>query len=115
MELESNETKLGSWTTNMVMPGGMKFLGRLTVTDCNVFFEAKYDSSMSGLASSVLFDVKEEDGVLRIPRELIEGIEPKSGFLKKTITLKVKEEGDFVINNGMMSIAPILKALEGSR
>ncbi len=111
MGINTDETKLGTWTTNMIMPGGAKYLGKLTVTDRNVYFEAKFDSSISGLVSSALLEVKDADGILTIPRDSIEKIEPKTSFFKKKINIKVKEHGDFVVDYGMLSISSMLKAL----
>lgn len=119
--LEDSERELGTWTTNFVLPDVARYIGDLTVTDRNLIFRLRGQVSMNMLASFLLPDFISgqplyqsigEDQYLVYPKEKIKAIIPQKSFLKKKIVLQTSEDRELVIDNGMLSIEPIIQALE---
>ncbi len=119
--LEESERELGTWTTNFVLPDVARYIGDLTVTDCNLIFRLRGQMSMNMLASFLLPDIISgqplyrtigEDQYLVYPKDKIKAIIPQKSFLKKKIILQTDEDKELIIDNGMLSIDPILQALE---
>jgi hypothetical protein len=110
--LEESEKELGTWTTNVVIPEIGRYLGDLTVTDKKVIFLSKFDTSLNALVDKALFRSIDQENYMVLPREEIQSIATKKSLLKKQITLMTKDSNELIIDYGMLSIDPIVKALE---
>jgi hypothetical protein len=110
--LEPSEHELGTWTTNFIIPDVGRFLGDLTVTDKNVIFLGKFDMSLSAIIDKALFRTIDQDNFMIIPRNIIQSFSAKKSILNKRITLMTTDNNEFIIDYGMMSVDPIVKALE---
>ena len=49
---EPDEEELGSWTVNYKPPWGGRYTGKLFVTDRRLLYDAKFDTSAMGIATS---------------------------------------------------------------
>ncbi len=110
--LEASEKDLGTWTTNVVIPEIGRYLGDLTVTDKNVIFLSKFDTSLNAIMDKALFRSIDQESYMVLPREEIQRITAKKSLLNKRITLMTKDNNELIIDYGMLSIDPIVKALE---
>lgn len=128
---KNGETKLGTWTLNMtpVSNKASKFLGKLHVTDKNIWFDAQFDVSLSGtinsliasagaaaghafLVSKQIIDQWKDHGYLCIPKSEIEDVTEKKSFLKKTVTVKLNDGSEYVFDYGMLSVNKIVEAVK---
>ncbi len=108
--LDEGEKLLGKWTTNMVVEGH-KLLGELMISDEHIYFKTKYDLSLESVASMVAYGWYDHEQVMRIPRSQVNRVTPKETMLKKKILLET-EVGNLEIDNGMLPVKNIMKALE---
>jgi hypothetical protein len=110
--LEASEKELGTWTTNLVIPEIGRYLGDLTVTDKNVIFLSKFDTSLNAIMDKALFRSIDQESYMVLPREEIQSITTKKSLLNKRVKLMTKDNKELTIDYGMLSIDPIVKALE---
>lgn len=127
----NNETKLGTWTINMtpVSDKASKFLGKLHITDKNIYFDSQFDVSLSGTVNSLIasvgaasghsflvtkqiIDQWKDHGFLCIPKSEIKDITEKKSFLKKTVRLKLTDDSEYIFDYGMLSVSKITEALK---
>lgn len=105
--LEPNEQELGKWTINYLPPGGGKYLGKLVVTNQRLLFEAQFDASVQALITGATF----AEGMLIIPKEVIQKTEPKSSFFKKKVTITLEGGEQHVFDYGMLGIKKLVEAI----
>lgn len=110
--LDVDEKELGTWTTNFIITEGGRYLGDLTVTDKRIIYLSKFDTSLNAVINKAFFKTIDQEQYLVIPREKIQSIIPKKSMLNKRITLVTDDDNEFIVDYGMLSIDPILKALE---
>jgi len=130
--IENNkENKLGTWTLNMtpVNEKASKFLGKLHITDKNIYFDAQFDVSLSGtvnsliaglgaasghalLVSKQIIDQWKDLGFLCIPKSEIKEITENKSFLKKTVRIKLTDDSEYIFDYGMLSVSKITEALK---
>jgi predicted polyphosphate/ATP-dependent NAD kinase len=130
--IENNkETKLGTWTLNMIPVNekASRFLGKLHVTDKHIYFDAQFDVSLSGtvnsliasagaaaghafLVSKQIIDQWKDHGYVCIPKSEIQDIREKKSFLKKTVTVKLKDDSEYIFDYGMLSVSKIVEAIK---
>lgn len=110
--LEPSEHELGTWTTNFIIPDVGRYLGDLTVTDTNVIFLGKFDISLNAIIDKAFFRTIDQESFIVIPRNQIQSFSAKKSILNKRITLMTSDNNEFIIDYGMMSVDPIVKALE---
>ena len=126
----NNENLFNSWQLNFI-PLNQKetrLLGKLFVTDKNLYFDAKFDLSVSGLlgevaisavnASGYPFLVSQDiinqwgdNGYFKIPKLEIIEVNEKKSFFKKTITVKLSDESEYIFDYGMLPITKITEAI----
>jgi hypothetical protein len=125
----NNESLIGTWTLNCIPFKGTKLLGKLHVTDKSLYFDAQFDSSLSGLISDVVTSAVaasghallvapeianqwKEKGYLQISKEAITKVSSKSSFFKKTATITIKDDSEVVFDYGMLSVKKLVEAIE---
>lgn len=106
-----------------------KLLGKLHITEDNLYFDAQFDSSVRGLMKSVATSavvgsghalivssrIKEDwesKGYIFIDKKSIKDIEEKSSFLKKTIVLTLEDDSVIIFDYGMMGVKKIIQAIK---
>lgn len=110
--LESSEQELGTWTTNFIIPDVGRYLGDLTVTEKNVIFLGRFDVSLSAIIDKAFFKTIDQENFIVIPRNKIQSFFAKKSILNKRVTIMTIDNIEFIIDYGMMSVDPIVKALE---
>ena len=59
---EKGEMIIGTWTLNCIPFDSSKFLGKLFVTSNSLYFDAQFDSSLSGLLKTLVTSAVVESG-----------------------------------------------------
>jgi hypothetical protein len=127
---ENNENLIDTWTLNCLPLAGKggRFLGKLYVTDKSLYFEAQYDTSLGGtlkslitsgavamghplLVSQEIINSWEEKGFIKIAKQAIKNIESKSSFFKKTVTVTLSDDSQYIFDYGMMGIKKLEEAI----
>ena len=111
IELESGESKLGSWTLNYKPPGGGRYTGKLVVTNARVLFDAQFDTSMTGAFKELLI-MSGSHGYLSIPKSSIQSTDVKSSFFKKTVTVTLGDNTAHTFDYGMLSVKKVAAAIQ---
>lgn len=126
---ENGEKIINTWTLHCIPFESSKFLGKLHVTDDSIYFDAQFDSSLSGLMKSVvtsavvssghalivssrIIEEWENKGYMFIDKKSIKNIEEKSSFLKKTIILTLEDDSVVIFDYGIMGVKKIIKAIK---
>ena len=109
--LESTEKELGTWTTNFLIPNVGRYLGDLTITDKRIIFLSKFDTSLQSVINMAFFETFEDEQYMILPRENISQVIPKKSLLNKRVTLVSKDNEEYIIDYGMLSINAIVDAL----
>jgi hypothetical protein len=126
---ENGEKIIDTWTLHCIPFESSKFLGKLHVTQDNLYFDAQFDSSVKGLINSVATSVVvgsghalivsskivedwESKGYMFIDKKSIKNITEKSSFLKKTIILTLEDDSVVIFDYGMMGVKKIIKAIK---
>ena len=126
---ENGEEIIGSWTLNCVPFKASKFLGKLYVTNKSLYFDAQFDSSLSGLIGSVVTSagaasgnallvssriIKEWEGkgYMFVEKKNIKAIEEKSSFFKKTVVLELDDDSVIVFDYGMLGVKKLIEAIK---
>ena len=126
---ENGEVIIGSWTLNCIPFDASKFLGKLFVTKTSLYFDAQFDSSLSGLLSSVgtsavvasgnalmvsskIVEEWEGKGYMFVGKKSIKTIEEKSSFFKKTVVLTLEDESIIVFDYGMLGVKKLVEAIK---
>lgn len=130
---KNQETLINTWTLNCLPLAGEagKFLGKLHVTNKNLYFDAQFDTSLSGslksiltsgaaalghplLVSTEIIESWENKGFIEIPKKDIKNIESKSSFFKKTVTVTLSDDSKYIFDYGMMGIKKLEEAIKQS-
>lgn len=85
-EFEDGEHEIGSWTINYKPPGGGRYNGKLSVTDQRLLYDAKFDTSVTGVLTDLVSARMSSQGYLIIPKDQISSVELK-GRSKVGVTL----------------------------
>ena len=126
---QEGEKIIDNWTINCIPFGSSRTLGSLYVTKNKLYFEAQFDSSLSGLIKSVatsavvasghallvtseILEQWKDKGYLSIEKKHIKNIEEKSSFFKKTVTITLEDDNKVVFDYGMLSVKKLLKAIQ---
>jgi hypothetical protein len=127
--IENGEEIIGNWTLNCVPFNGRRSLGKLYITKDNLYFESKFDSSLSGIIENVVVTTIaseghallvgpeiakqwEEKGYLQIAKKDIAKIEEKSSLFKKTVNLSFSDNSQVVFDYGMLGIKKLVAAIK---
>lgn len=130
---KNQETLLDTWTLNCLPLGGEagRFLGKLHVTNKSLYFDAQFDTSLSGsiksiltsgatalghplLVSTEIINSWESKGFIAISKKDIKHIESKSSFFKKTVTVTLTDDSKYIFDYGMMGITKLEEAIRQS-
>ena len=126
---ENGEEIIGTWTLNCIPFDASKFLGKLYVTTESLYFDAQFDSSLSGLIGSVatsavvasgnallvssrIVEEWEGKGYMFVEKKSIKNIEEKSSFFKKTVVLTLEDDSVIVFDYGMMGVKKLAEAIK---
>jgi hypothetical protein len=126
---ENGEKIIDTWTLHCIPFDSSKFLGTLHVTKDNLYFDAQFDSSLSGLMNSVatsavvgsghalivssrILEDWKGKGYMFIDKKSIKNIEEKSSFFKKTVVLTLEDDSVIIFDYGMMGIKKLIEAIK---
>ena len=111
----NDETVFGSWTTNFLSPG-FRATGKLMVTAAGIYFLPS--TIITGSIQKATGMFREQDGggyVCRLTPQDILSVTAKSKLLNKRIVMRVRNlediEQEAIIDNGVLSIKPIIEAI----
>ena len=107
-EYEPGETEIGSWTVNYKPPWGGRYTGKLFVTNQRLLYDAKFDSSFTGMLEDLVTVTLGSEGHLIIPKDTIAQSEMK-GRSKVLVTLNDGSEHQF--DYGIMNAKKIGAAI----
>jgi len=127
----NNENLINSWQLNFIPLNkkATRLLGKLYVTDKNLYFDAKFDSSISGLLGNVatsavsasghpllvsqeILNQWGDNGYFTIPKSEIKEVSEKKSFFKKTVTIKLSDSGEYLFDYGMLPVTKIAEAIK---
>lgn len=126
---ENGEKIIGTWTLNCIPFSSSKLLGKLHVTKDKLYFDAQFDTSLSGLmnsvvtsavagaghallvSSSIIEDWKGK-GYMAIDKKSIKTIEEKSSFFKKTVVLTLEDDSLIIFDYGLMGVKKLVAAIK---
>jgi hypothetical protein len=107
-QLEAGEQEQGSWTVNYRPPWGGRYTGKLLVTDRRLLYDAKFDTSVSGVLVDLIDTSLGSQGYLAIPKSRITDVSV-GGRSKVVVTLDDGSEHRF--DYGVMSAKKIAAAI----
>ncbi|RKX17906.1 MAG: hypothetical protein DRP35_10140 [Candidatus Zixiibacteriota bacterium] len=107
---------------------GTRLGGKLFVTDKNLYFDVRFDTSLSGLLGEIatsavsasghsllvsqeIMNQWQDNGYVTIPKHEIKDITEKKSFLKKTVTIRLSDDSKYVFDYGMLSVTKIAEAI----
>ena len=127
----NKEMLLGTWQINFIPLNqkGTRLLGKLYVTDKNLYLDVRFDTSFSGLLGEVatsavnasghslllfqeIINQWQDNGYITIPKSEIEEVTEKKSFFKKTITIKLSDDSEYILDYGMLSVTKIAEAIK---
>jgi hypothetical protein len=108
-----DESIFGEWTLNYIPPGGGRFTGKLAVTDKRLLFNARFDTSLSGIIEEAMFIKHGSEGYISIPKDRISKVEiVKKGF-QKNVVVTLDTGAEHTFNYGVMKVDKIAEAIRG--
>ena len=107
---EPGEQELGSWTVNYKPPWGGRYTGKLFVTDRRLLYDAKFDTSITGVAADLILVTLGSEGHLVIPKDRI-----KESFLdgRSKVMVVLDDGSEHRFDYGIMSAKKIAAAIAG--
>ncbi len=107
---EPGEEELGSWTVNYRPPWGGRYTGKLFVTNQRLLYDAKFDTSLSGVAMDLIVTSLQSEGHLAIPRDRI-----KESFLdgRSKVMVILDDGSEHRFDYGIMSAKKIAAVIAG--
>lgn len=111
IDMLPNEKVIDTWTILYETPNGGKYNGKLTITNKNLLYDAKFDVSSKGLIEEALFVKWGSEDFVVIPKERITDVEVSKNFFQKKITLTLDNGSKHTFNYGMLNIDPVSKAI----
>ncbi len=112
LPLENSEKELGTWTTNFLIPNVGRYLGDLTITDKRIIFLSKFDTSLNSALNMAFLETYEDEQYMILSRDNINKVIPKKSMLNKRVTLVTKDNEEYIVDYGVLSINAIVDALE---
>ncbi len=110
--MHKNEKELGTWTTNFIIPDTGSYHGELTITNMNIIFLGKFDSSLNLIIDVASFETHGTDQYMVIAREKIAKITPRKSALNKRVTIMTQDDYELIIDCSLLSVDFILDALK---
>ena len=127
----NNENLLGTWQLNFIPLNqkGTRLGGKLFVSDKNLYFDVRFDTSLSGLLGEVatsavsasghsllvsqeIMNQWKDNGYITIPKSEIKDVAEKKTFFKKTATITLTDESKYVFDYGMLSVTKIVETIK---
>jgi hypothetical protein len=130
--IKSNkESIIGTWQLNFIPLNqkGVRLLGKLFATDKNLYFDVKFDSSLTGLfknlavsaagaagfsllVSQQILNQWKDNGYITIPKSEIINVTEHKSFIKKTVTIKLSDNSEYIFDYGLLSVSKIAEAIK---
>jgi hypothetical protein len=88
-DYQPGEQEIGSWTVNYKPPWGGRYTGKLYVTDRRLLFDARFDTSVTGVLVDLIDVSMGSEGHLVIPKDRI----AKSGLDGRSRVLVTLDDG----------------------
>jgi hypothetical protein len=110
-ELQPGEVELGTWTLNFLPHGGGRFTGPLTVTNQRILFDAKFNTSFSGVLRELIV-FKGSWGFVSIPKDRIKNVETQSGILKKKVLITLDNGNTHTLDYGLLAVQKLADAIK---
>jgi len=110
-ELLPGEVELGTWTLNFLPHGGGRFTGPLTVTNQRVLFDAKFNTSVSGVLRELIV-FKGSWGFVSIPKDRIKGVDIQGSLLKKKVMITLDNDHIHTLDYGLLAVQKIADAIK---
>lgn len=99
ISLQPDETVIDTWTLFYVPPQGGKYNGKLTVTNKQLLYDAKFDASLIGVLGH-----RAAEGGLEISKDDIGDVEVKKSFFSKRAIVTLTDGSQHVFDYGAMNI-----------
>ncbi len=106
-----DESILGEWTLNYLPPDGGRYTGKLVVTDRRLLFDARFDTSLSGIIEETMFIKHGSEGYISIPKDRISDVETVKKMLQKSVAVTLDTGGKHTFNYGVMNVDKIAEAI----
>jgi hypothetical protein len=108
IHLRAGEQEIGSWTVNYRPPWGGRYTGKLSVTDRRLLYDAKFDTSVSGVLVDLVTITTGSEGYLVIPKDRIaeSSLEGRAKVL-----VKLDDGSEHRFDYGIMSAKKIAAAI----
>ena len=123
----NNEKLFGSWHLTLI-PLSIKRTrlgGKLFVTDKNLYFDVNFNimlwsevtvstvstSGNSLIISQEIMNQWQDNGYITIPKSEITEVTEKISFFKKTVTIKLSDNNQYVFDYGMFPVTKIAEAI----
>ena len=114
IELQTNETKIDTWTILYVPPGGGKYNGKLTITNKRLLYDAKYDVSAKGLLAEAMFIKWGSEGYLEINKADIKDVQVEKNFLAKKAIVTLTDGSKHTFNYGALNVDKVAEAIKSN-
>ena len=108
-----DESIIGEWTLNYIPPGGGRYTGNLAVTDKRILFDAKFDTSFSGIIEEAMFIKHGSEGYISVPKDRISKVEIVKKGLQKNVVVTLDTGAEHTFNYGVMKVDKIAEAIGG--
>ena len=108
-----DESIFGEWTLNYIPPGGGRYTGILAVTDKRVLFDAKFDTSFTGIIEETMFIKHGSEGYISIPKDRISKVEIVKKGIQKNVAVTLDTGAVHTFNYGVMKVDKIADAIAG--
>ncbi|MDB2657267.1 hypothetical protein N9Y60_04350 [Crocinitomicaceae bacterium] len=126
---ENEEKILNKYTINCIPFEGERYLGNLVITDKALYYDAQYDMSTKGIRNQItdsaivaaggalvisdrIKDQWKSKGYMVVSKQDIQNVSAKKSFLKKTVTVELKDGQTIVFDYGMMSVNKVMKDIQ---
>lgn len=113
-DMQQEEKVINTWTVIYSNEKGVKYNGKLTVTNKRLLYDAKFDITTRGLIEESLFVKWGSEEYIVIPKNRIRKIEVSKKLFAKKAIITLDDESQHMFNYGMLNIDPIAKALHQS-
>lgn len=114
MSTFEHEHVIDTWTVIYTNENGVKYNGKLTVTNRRLLYDAKFDVSTRGLIEESLFAKWGSEEYMVIPKNRIREVNVVKSFFSKKAIITLDDQSRHTFNYGMLNIDPVAKAIRES-
>ena len=111
IELKPKEIKIDTWAILYIPPGGEKYIGKLTITNKRLLYDATYDESAQGLLSEAMFIKWRSEGFLEINKTDIKNIRVEKNFMANKAIITLNDGSGHTFNYGALNIDKVVEAI----